>query len=325
MISAPARISALGIRVPERVLTNADLERMVQTSDEWIVQRTGIRTRHVVSGGEFASDLAFGAIEDMLAHNPDVKLSRVDYIIVASTTADYAYPSLAAMIQHRFQLSNEAGAFDIEATCAGFEYALNLACGLIAGGQARCVLVVAAEALTLSADYTDRSTCVLFGDGAAAALVEYSAEPKVFGMTAGADGAGGPLLFRTSLRTAIGDVEDSSGLLRQKGPDVYRWVLERIPAVVERTLARAGMRLDDVNWFVPHSANLRMIEALVKRVGVSMERTLLSIVDYGNTSAVSIPLAIVPALRAGIVQPGHKLLCVGFGGGLVSAANVIEL
>lgn len=325
MISAAARISAFGVYVPHRILSNADLERMVETSDEWIVKRTGIHKRHVVSDGEFASDLAFGAIDDLLAHNRAADLAQVDYIIVASTTADYVYPSLAAMIQSRFRISKRAGALDIEATCAGFEYAINLACGLIASGQARCVLTVAAEALTRSADYTDRSTCVLFGDGAGAALVEASDVPHIFGMTAGADGEWGPALYRTSLRTNIGGVEDPSGLLRQKGQDVYRWVLENIPDMVLRTLARAEMTLDDIDFFVPHSANLRMIEALTKRVGVSMEKTLLSIVEYGNTSSVSIPLAIVPALRAGRVKPGHKLLCVGFGGGLVSAGNVVVL
>ena len=325
MISAPARLSALGVYVPGRILSNADLERMVDTTDEWIVKRTGIRTRHVVSGGEFASDLAFGAINDLLASNPSASLDRIDYVIVASTTADYVYPSLAAMIQCRFGISRSAGAFDLEATCAGFEYAVNLACGLIASGQAKCVLTVAAEALTLSADYTDRSTCVLFGDGAGAALIERSDEPKIFGMTAGVDGSEGSALYRTSLRTTIDGVEDPSGLLRQKGQDVYRWVLENIPALLSRTLERAGMTLEQIDWFVPHSANLRMIEALAKRAKIPMERTLLSVVDYGNTSSVSIPLAIATAIRDGRVRPGDTLLCAGFGGGLVSAANVIVL
>ncbi|MEO9170442.1 MAG: beta-ketoacyl-ACP synthase 3 [Candidatus Baltobacteraceae bacterium] len=325
MIAAPAKISALGMYVPAGILRNTDLERMVETSDEWILKRTGIRTRHVVSEGEFASDLAFGAIDDLLAHNPAAALARVDYVIVASTTADYVYPSLAAMIQERFALSKKCGAVDIEATCAGFEYAVNLACGLIASGQASCVLAVAAEALTRSADYTDRATCVLFGDGAGAALIERSDEPGIFGMTAGVDGSGGPSLYRTSLRTDIGGIDDPSGVLRQNGQDVYRWVLENIPDFIARTLERAGMHLDEVDFFVPHSANLRMIEALAKRTGIPMEKTLLSIVDYGNTSSVSIPLAIIPALRSGRVKAGNKLLCVGFGGGLVSAGNVILL
>ncbi len=322
-ITAPARIAGFGVYVPPRVLSNTDLERLVETTDEWIVQRTGIRKRHVVSEGEFASTLAFGAMDDLIAHHPEIDLATIDYIIVSSTTSDYVYPSLAAMIQLQYGLSTNAGAVDISATCAGFAYAVNLATGLIASGQAVRVLAFAAEALTLSADYTDRATCVLFGDGAGVAVVEYSAEPQIFGMTAGVDGSGGPALFRTNLRSDIGGINDPSGKLRQKGQDVYRWVMENVPGAVFRTLERAGMIIDDIDWFVPHSANLRMIEALNKRLNIPMSKTLMSIEEYGNTSAVSIPLALVPAIRDGRVRRGDTLLTIGFGGGLVSAANVI--
>ncbi|HEV7179068.1 MAG TPA: beta-ketoacyl-ACP synthase 3, partial [Candidatus Baltobacteraceae bacterium] len=322
-IAAPARVAGFGMYVPARVLTNADLARMVDTSDEWIVQRTGIHTRHVVSEGEFTSHLAFGAIDDLRAHHPEIDLAAIDYIIVSSTTPDYVYPSLAAMIQLQYGLSNNAGAIDISATCAGFAYAANLAAALISGEQASCVLIVAAESLSRSADYTDRSTCVLFGDGAGAAVIERSDVPQMFGMTAGVDGSGGPALFRTALRHDIDGVEDPSGLLRQRGADVYRWVIENIPGTAFRTLERAGMMIDDIDWFVPHSANLRMIEALNKRLGVSMEKTLLSIAEYGNTSAVSIPLALIPAVRDGRVRRGDRILVIGFGGGLVTAAHVL--
>lgn len=322
-ISAPARIVGVGMHVPARILSNADFEKMMETSDEWIVQRTGIHTRHVVSDGEYASDLAYGAIDDLLAHHSDADLASVDYILVASTTSDYVYPSLAAMIQERYGLSKNAGAIDIAATCAGFAYGVNLAAALISGDQAMRVLVVATEALTRSADYTDRSTAVLFGDGAGVALVERSDEPHLFGMTAGVDGSGGPSLFRTNMRHDIDGIEDRSGLLRQRGADVYRWVIENIPGTVFRTLERAGMMLDDIDWFIPHSANLRMIEALTKRLAIPMEKTLLSISEYGNTSAVSIPLALIPAVRDGRVRRGDRILTIGFGGGLVSAANVI--
>ncbi len=321
-IEAPARIAGFGIYVPPRVLANADLERMMDTSDEWIVQRTGIHKRHVVSEGEYASTLAFGAIDDLFAHHPDIDRSTIDYIIVASTTPDYVYPSLAAMIQLHFGLSNNAGAVDISATCAGFAYAVNLAAGLISSRQAERVLVVASEALSLSADYSDRATAVLFGDGAGVALLERSETPQLFGMTAGVDGSGGPALFRTGLRTDINGVVDPSGKLRQKGQDVYRWVMENIPGTVFRTLERAGKMVDEIDWFAPHSANLRMIEALNKRLNIPMEKTLVSVSEYGNTSAVSIPLALVPAIRDGRVRRGDTILQIGFGGGLVTAANV---
>jgi len=323
IVSAPARIAALGMFAPKRILTNADFERMVDTSDEWIVQRTGIRRRHVVGEDEYSSDLAIAAVDDLLAHHPSVRLDTIDYIVVGSSTPDYEYPSLSAMLQAHYRLPGNVGAVDISTACAGFAYGLNLAAGLIGTGQAERVLVVAADALTRSVDYTDRSTCVLFGDGAGAALVEYSRHPAIFGMDAGADGNGGKFLYRTALRTRINGVDDTSRLLRQEGQSVYRWVMENVPNYVARILSRAGLALDDIDWFAPHSANLRMIEALCKRLPFPIERTLLSVEEYGNTSAVSIPLALIPAVRDGRVKPGQRILLMGFGGGLVTAGNVI--
>lgn len=322
-ISAPVRVSALGMYVPENILTNADLEKIVETNDEWIVQRTGIRRRHVVAPDQYSSDLCRGAIQDLLAQNPGLEIERVDYVIVASTTPDYAYPSLAALMQNEFGIRS-AGAMDISTACAGFAYGLNVGAGLIASEQAASVLVVAGDALTRSADYTDRSTCVLFGDGAAAALLERAGEPALFGMTAGSDGDAGRFLYRTGIRSEIYGVDDPAGLLRQNGREVYRWVMENMPGAVQSVLDRAGFTAEQIDWFVPHSANLRMIEALAKRVGFSMEKTLTSIEEYGNTSAVSIPLAVIPAIRDGRVKKGDRLLLVGFGGGLVWAGNVLQ-
>jgi 3-oxoacyl-[acyl-carrier-protein] synthase-3 len=323
LVSAPARISAVGMYVPERILDNAYFASLVDTNDEWIVQRTGIRTRHVVAPDQYSSHLAIAAIDDLLAHNSHVKLDEIDYIIVGSTTPDYEYPSLSAMLQSHYGLHRNVGALDISTACAGFAYGVNLATGLIGTGQCRRVLVVVADSLTRSVDYTDRSTCVLFGDGAGAALVEYSETPAIFGMDAGSDGGGGKFLYRTGTRSEINGIEDTSGFLRQDGQSVYRWVLENVPPVAHRVLERSGLTLDDIDWFVPHSANLRMIEALCKRIEFPLERTLLSVCDYGNTSAVSIPLALIPAVRDGRVKPGDRILIVAFGGGLVTAGNVV--
>ncbi len=323
LVAASARIAATGMYVPPRVLSNADLEAMLDTTDEWIVKRTGIRTRHVVAENEYTSDLAAAALEDLRTYHPQVDLASVDFIIVASSTPDYAYPSLAALLQTRFGMAKTTGAVDIGTACAGFAYGINLSCGLIASGECDRVLVVAADALTRSVDYTDRATAVLFGDGAGAALIERAETPHIFGMTHGADGSGGKFLYRTALRSEINGIVDESHLLRQDGRDVYRGVLENIPNDIARVLTRSGLTLDQIDWFVPHSANLRMIEALNKRVGFPMERTLVSMTEYGNTSAVSIPLALIPALRDGRVRPGHRLLLMGFGGGLVSAGNVV--
>lgn len=322
-VSANARISAVGMYAPQRVLSNADFEKLVETSDEWIVQRTGIRKRHVVSEGEYSSDLAIGAIDDLLAKNPQVDLQTIDYIIVASTTPDYVYPSISAMMQDHYHLPTTVGALDISTACAGFAYGINLATGLIASGQARKVLAIAADALTRSVDYTDRTTCVLFGDGGGVALIEQSDTPAIFGMDNGSEGSGGRFLYRTNIRTRINDIDDPARLLRQNGREVYRWVIERIPGAVARVLEKAGMTLDEIDWFIPHSANLRMIEGLNKRLNVPMEKTLISMDEYGNTSAVSIPLALIPAVRDGRVKKGDKILIMGFGGGLVTAGNVV--
>jgi 3-oxoacyl-[acyl-carrier-protein] synthase III len=322
IVTAPAKLNAWGIYTPQRVLTNADFERMVETSDEWIVKRTGIRTRHVVANDEYSSDLAIGAIDDLLAHYPEVELSGVDYLIVATTTPDYVYPSISAMLQEHYGLPTTIGAIDISTACAGFAYGINLACGLIASGECDRILVIAADALTRCVDYTDRSTCVLFGDGAGAVLVERSNEPRIFGMTHGADGGGGKFLYRTNIRVAINGVEDPARLLRQEGREVYRWAIENVPRAVERVLERAGMTLEQIDWFAPHSANLRMIEAICKRLGFPIERTVRSVEDYGNTSAVTIPLALIPAIREGRVRSGDRVLMIGFGGGLVLAGNV---
>lgn len=325
-VSAPARLAAFGISFPERILRNEDFAKMgIDTTDEWIVQRTGIQTRHVVSENEWASNLAFGAVEDLFAHHPEITPDSIEFIIVNTTTADYVYPSLAAMIQTKFGMPMGTGAVDIQTACAGFAYGINLATGLVASGQATRVLVVAADALTRSVDYTDRASCVLFGDGAGATIVERSDEPGIFGMHAAADGSAGRFLYRTNLRTEINGKDDPGRLLRQDGRDVYRWVMENVPGEIETVLGRAGMTLDDVDWFVPHSANLRMLEALTKRMPFSMEKTLISIIDFGNTSAPSIPLALVPAVRDGRVKRGDKVLIMGFGGGLVMAGSVVVI
>ena len=323
-VVAPVRVSAYGMYVPSGVITNADLEKIVETSDEWIVQRTGIRERRRVAEHEFTSDMCMAAVEDLVRGFPSVDLKQIEFVIVATTTPDYIYPSVAALLQDRLGIPKSSGALDISAACAGFCSALNLAAALVGSGQTRNALVVTGESLTRSVDYTDRNTCILFGDGAAAMLIEHDAEAcALAGMDAGSDGSAGPSLYRTSTRRDIDGVRDESGLLRQQGRDVYRWVLENIPATVDRILERAGLQLSDIDWFIPHSANMRMIEALIKRMDFPRERTLTSLEYFGNTSAVSIPLALIPAIREGVVKKGDRILVVGFGGGLVSAGAVL--
>lgn len=322
-LRAPARVAALGMYAPKHVITNEDLARMVDTSDEWIVQRTGISTRRRVGENEYASDMAIAAVRDLLANHPDVNVRDIDFVLVSSTTPDYVYPSISALVQDRFGIPTNCGALDISAACAGFCAAMNLAAALISSDQARNVLVIASEALTRSVDYTDRSTCVLFGDGAAAMLLVRDPACALAGMDSGSDGSAGPALYRTAMRDDIGGIHDGSKLLRQVGRDVYRWVLENIPPTIDRILDRAGLSLNEIDWFIPHSANMRMVEALCKRIDFPLERTLTSMVEFGNTSAVSIPLALIPAVRNGTIASGQRILMVGFGGGLVSAGAVL--
>jgi 3-oxoacyl-[acyl-carrier-protein] synthase-3 len=321
-VSLPrARVADIASYTPEGRLTNADLAKMVDTSDEWIVQRTGIRERSVASSSEYASHLCLEAVRRLRER---VSLDRVDAVIAATSTADYVFPSLAAQIQFGAGLKT-AGAFDVGAACAGFPYALNIASAMVASGQARDVLVVGGEVMTKALDYTDRSTCILFGDGAGAALVVPASDTSYIERTSyGCDGEGGKYLYRTSIRDDINGVEDDTGFLRQSGADVYKWAVRRISEAVLELLTNAGLSAGDVDWFVPHSANVRIVEALCARTGISRERTLTSIETYGNTSTASIPLALQPAIDDGRVKRGDRILMYGFGGGLVHAGTLLR-
>jgi 3-oxoacyl-[acyl-carrier-protein] synthase III len=317
-----ARVADMAVYVPEGRLTNADLAKMVDTSDEWIVQRTGIRERSIASNDQFASDLCLEAVRRL--HERVGSFDRVDAVIAATSTADYVFPSLAAQIQYGAGLKH-AGAFDVGAACAGFPYAINIAAAMVASGQAREVLVAGGEVMTKALDYTDRSTCILFGDGAGAALVVPADERSyIERSTYGCDGEGGKYLYRTSLRHDIAGREDDTGLLRQSGSDVYKWAVRRISESILELLAAAELTANDIDWFVPHSANLRIVEALCTRTGIARERTLTSIETYGNTSTASIPLALMPALEDGRVKRGDRILMYGFGGGLVHAGTLLR-
>ncbi len=317
-----ARVADIAVYVPEGRLTNADLAKMVETSDEWIVQRTGIRERSIAAGDQFASDLCLEAVRRLRERTGS--LDRVDAVIAATSTADYVFPSFAAQVQYGAGLPH-AGAFDVGAACAGFPYALNVASALVSSGQAREVLVVGGEVMTKALDYTDRSTCILFGDGAGAALVAPADERSYIEHTTyGCDGEGGKYLYRTSIRHDIAGHDDDTGLLRQSGSDVYKWAVRRISQSILEMLAAAKLGPDDIDWFIPHSANLRIVEALCTRTGIARERTLTSIETYGNTSTASIPLALMPALEDGRVKRGDRILMYGFGGGLVHAGTLLR-
>ena len=322
-VRSSLRIAALGTYLPERRLTNADFAKMVDTTDEWIVSRTGIRERRMSREDEFTSDMCLGAVDDMLRRGGS--LDEVDYVIACTITGDYAFPSVATQVQRRLGLRG-VGAIDLGAACGGFVYGLDVADALIGSGRARSGLVVAGETLTKITDYTDRTTCVLFGDGAGAALVTQSdaAASTLLARRVNSDGDAGKELYATSLRLEINGVVDPTHKLRQNGRAVYEWAVTHVSAGVAELVQQAGLRIEDVDWFVPHSANGRMIESICKRTGIPPERTLTSYEYCGNTSSASIPLALGPALADGRVKPGHRVLLYGFGGGLVESGLLLR-
>jgi 3-oxoacyl-[acyl-carrier-protein] synthase-3 len=322
--AAKARITAIGTYVPERRLTNFELEQMVDTSDEWIVQRTGIRERRIAGPSEYTSDLCVAAVKDLIERYGK-SVSDVDFIIVATTTPDYPFPSVSSQIQARCGIE-QAGAIDISAACAGFTYGLHLASGLIASGLHKKVLVVGGETLSKVTDYHDRTTCILFGDGAGAVLVERDEEVSGFlAAHVGAKGEGGVHLYRSGLSKQMGEKElAGNGCIVQNGREVYRWAATTVPVGMRKVMEKSSLQLADVDWFIPHSANLRMVESICEKSGFPMERALYSMEYYGNTSSASIPLALDKGLKDGKVKTGDVLLMYGFGGGLVHAGLLLR-
>ncbi|RED52887.1 ketoacyl-ACP synthase III [Cohnella lupini] len=307
-----ARISAIGSYVPERVITNADIEKLVDTDHEWIVRRTGIEERHQADVDQNTSHLAIAAVQNLLRRFPSVEAASIDAILVATTTPDMPFPSVASMIQQAIGASR-CLAMDVSAACAGFVSSLQLANGLIMTGSYRKVLVVGAETLTKITDYTDRSTCILFGDGAGAVLVEAADQGAFLSSNASTDGSGGMQVYCSDDHKIV-----------QNGREVYKWALTTVPDGVRDLLQNAGLSMNDLDWFIPHSANLRMIEAICERLELPFEKALQSVVRNGNTSAASIPLALEAAYSEGKLQPGQLIALYGFGSGLTQSGLLLR-
>jgi 3-oxoacyl-[acyl-carrier-protein] synthase-3 len=317
-----AGITALGAYAPEKILTNQDLEAFMDTTDEWIRTRTGIRRRHVAADDEFTSDLAIRSVEDLVARHGPEALAGVDMVIVATNTPDALFPATAAIVQDRFGLT--AGAFDLLAACAGWMYALSVARAYVESGQRRKVLAIGAEALTKLVDWEDRSTAVLFGDGAGAAVVE--AVPAPFGirsMVLGADGSGAHHLHMRAVGRCLPNGEPLSDKLKMNGREVFKFAVRVMNTATVEALEQAGLHSDEISLFVPHQANLRIIEAARERLELAEDRVVVTVDEYGNNSTASIPLALKHALDAGRIHDGDSLLLVSFGGGLTWASSVI--
>src|SRR5699024_3385120 len=318
-----AKITAVGSYKPSKVLTNEDMEQLVETSDDWIISRTGIKERRIAADDEFTSDLCYEAIKNLeKKYNKDI--SDVDLIIVSTLTPDYRTPSVASYVQGRLGLEN-AAAIDVNAACAGFVYGINMANAYISSGMYNKIIVVAGEVLSKITDYSDRNTCVLFGDGAGAFLIENDEESSFITSTSGSEGKLAESLYCTDVsKTMFGKDLEQVGFVNQNGKEVYKWAIKMVPREIEKVAEKANVELKDVDWFVPHSANLKMIQHICKRSEYAFEQTLHSLVYYGNTSSATIPLAIDDAVDRGDIKKGETILLFGFGGGLTYSSSLIK-
>ncbi|MGB6408033.1 MAG: ketoacyl-ACP synthase III [Planococcus donghaensis] len=324
MNTSKARITAIGSYVPEKRLTNHDLEKLVDTNDEWIVQRTGIKERRVALATEFTSDISVKAVEN-LKERFKKSLDDVDMIIACTMTPDFKTPSVSALVQAKLGIKN-TGAIDLNAACSGFAYGLHIANGLITAGLNKKILVIGAETFSKILDYSDRSTCILFGDGGGAVLVEFDEHnPSFIEAHMGTNGEQAHNLYCTDLsHQMFGNELEVNGFVNQNGREVYKWAVNTVPKGVTALLEKAGYETKSVDWFVPHSANLRIIESICSRTGLSLEQTIYSLEYYGNTSAASIPLSLDKGLREGKLKSNDTVLLYGFGGGLTHAGMLIN-
>jgi 3-oxoacyl-[acyl-carrier-protein] synthase-3 len=325
-MSLYSAITGWGMYVPEKVLTNADLERLVDTSDEWITSRTGIKERHIAAPGETASTLAIAAARQAL-ERAGIEGKDLGLIIVATVSMDYPFPSTANLVQHA--LGAQCGAFDMQAACTGFLYGLSIGHQFIANGSARHVLVIGVEVLSRVIDYTDRTTCVLFGDGAGAVVLSASEEPGgLLGFTLGSDGARPELLWIPVGGSAEPITEqvlrDRRQYVQMQGSEVFKFATRIMGTAMEEALANAGMTAGEMDLFIPHQANLRIIEAASRRLDLPPEKVFVNIEKYGNTSAAAVPIALCEAVEQGRVFPGAHLGMVAFGAGLTWAAAVVK-
>ena len=318
-----SRIAGTGSYLPEKVLTNADLEKMVETSDEWIVSRTGITERHIAAEGQTTSDLGYQAALRAL-EAAGIEASQLDMIVVGTTTPDLIFPSTACLIQAKLGAVG-CPAFDVNAACSGFVFALSVADKFIRAGDARHVLVIGAETLTRIVDWTDRTTCVLFGDGAGAVVLKADAETGILSTHLHSDGSKKELLWNpVGISAGFGEDGQTTGAIQMKGNDVFKYAVKALDSVVDETLEANALTKGDLDWLIPHQANLRIIEATAKRLELSMDQVVVTVDKHGNTSSASVPLALDAAVRSGRVQRGQLLLLEAFGGGFTWGSALIR-
>jgi 3-oxoacyl-[acyl-carrier-protein] synthase III len=324
----PVAITGTGKYVPEKVLTNADLQKIVDTSDEWITERTGIKERRIAAENEATSDLAVQAARAAL-ENAGVAAADLDYIIVATFTPDMFFPSTACFVQKALG-ATKATCFDLSAACSGFLYCLDIARNYIAAGTAEKVLVIGADKVSSVIDWTDRNTCVLFGDGAGAAVVEPAkeGEGEILSVYSGSNGSLDEILNvpagGSRCPLTADNVDSRLNTMKMAGREVYRHAVQTMMSAAKEAIGRAGLTVDDIKCFIPHQANLRIIETIAAKLHVPMERFFVNLESYGNTSAAAVAIALDEAQRSGRIKRGDHILMVVFGGGLTWAATVVR-
>lgn len=320
-------ISGLGRYVPKRIMTNAELEKFVDTTDEWIVSRTGIRERRIAEPDEASSDLAYEASKEAL-EEAGIRPDQIDLIVVGTATPDMLFPATACILQDRLG-ARRAGAFDVSAACSSWAYGAAVAHGYVASGQADTVLVVGAETLSKITNWKDRGTSVLFGDSAGA-VVMTACEPGTgfLSFHLGSDGSGGSLIALPAggsrLPASYETVERQQHYLTMNGREVFKFAVRCIPRAIEEAVKRAGLAIEDVDLFIPHQANIRIIDAAAERLGQPKEKFFVNVERYGNTSSASVPVALYEAVRAGRIKKGDVAVMVAFGGGLTWASCAIR-
>jgi len=319
-----SRIVGTGRYLPERIMTNFDIEKLVDTSDEWIRTRTGVERRHVVADDQTTSDMCIEAAK-VAIEDAGVDISEIDLVIAGTTSPDLIFPNVATIIQHKLGIS-PCPAFSLEAACTGFIYALTTADKFIRAGDAKCALVLGAECITKLMDWSDRNTCVLFGDGAGAVIVKPSEEPGLISCHLGADGQYKDLLYYPvgpSKDLAKAGTDEAS--IMMTGNEVFKVAVKTLGGIATETLDKAGIVQSDLDWLIPHQANIRIIQATAKRLGLPMEKVILTVQDHGNTSAASVPMALDVGIRDGRVKKGQLVLMEAFGGGFTWGSVLMRL
>ena len=319
-----SRIVGTGRYLPERIMTNFDLEKIVDTTDEWIRTRTGVERRHVVAEDETTSDMCVEAAK-VAIEDAGVDVSDIDLVITGTTSPDLIFPNVSTMIQHRLGIP-ACPAFSLEAACTGFIYALTMADKFIRLGDAKCALIIGAECITKFVDWSDRNTCVLFGDGAGAVIVKPSKKPGLMSCHLGADGQYKDLLYYpVGPSKHLEKAGTDEAAIMMTGNEVFKVAVKTLGGIAAETLEKAGIEQSELDWLIPHQANIRIIQATAKRLGLPMDKVMLTVQDHGNTSAASVPMALDVGIRDGRIKKGQLILMEAFGGGFTWGTVLMRL